>query len=374
MISQDGLIEYSFIHENSAGARASGMGKAFRALSDDYTASIYNPAGLTQLKRFEVFGEILNTNYSYTANIKNQPSASPTTINKTRFGTFGFVAPYPTYRGSLVFSFGKYNSNVFDKLFKLSYNDTLNSILRKDSYSGALQIWNASGAIDISPKISAGLSVNYWTGDNFNELTGSGIKEVLDSKFSGINLNAGILLKIHPNLKIALALDTPHSLTENINYFLDSLNNQSYYNYKIKYAIPFKMSGGAALFLPRTIITMDFEAIDWRQTTVDKVKEDSHKFVINSYTGIEILIPKINLKIRSGYMYTPVALTVNQITQERRTFSVGLGTIIDKIMTVDMALLFTNWQVNNSEIFEDGTEVNEDFKIIDFLLTIAYRY
>ena len=41
------------------GARTMGMGGAFLAVADDYTTLYWNPAGLAQIRKFELFGSLI---------------------------------------------------------------------------------------------------------------------------------------------------------------------------------------------------------------------------------------------------------------------------------------------------------------------------
>ena len=52
--------EAVLLMENSGamGAKAQAMGNAFQAVADDYTATFWNPAGLTQLDDHEISADV----------------------------------------------------------------------------------------------------------------------------------------------------------------------------------------------------------------------------------------------------------------------------------------------------------------------------
>lgn len=130
------------------GARALGMGGAFIGISDDYTATAYNPAGLFQLKRMEFHGGLNYFNIdNNTTFFGNQSSINSSTIRLT---DLGFVFPFPVIRGSLVFAFGYNRNNVFnDALAFEGYNSgntsMIQALLGKGDVSYLLYLTDETG-------------------------------------------------------------------------------------------------------------------------------------------------------------------------------------------------------------------------------------
>lgn len=77
-----------------AGARSLGMGKAFFAVSDDASATYWNPAGLTQLDRKEVMALHVNlfadTSYDFISYVHPTPKFGVFGVNLTRLYSGGF--------------------------------------------------------------------------------------------------------------------------------------------------------------------------------------------------------------------------------------------------------------------------------------------
>lgn len=77
-----------------AGARSLGMGKAFFAVSDDASATYWNPAGLTQLDRKEVMALHVNlfadTAYDFISYVHPTPKFGVFGVNLTRLYSGGF--------------------------------------------------------------------------------------------------------------------------------------------------------------------------------------------------------------------------------------------------------------------------------------------
>lgn len=178
------------------GARALGMGGAFVGLSDDYTATAYNPAGLFQLRRIEFHGGLnylsLSNNTSFFGNQSSFSSSS------ARLNDLGFVFPFPVIRGSLVFAFGYNRNNFFnDALSFEGYNagntSMIQALLGKGdvSYllyltdetgevtpingklyqsgsilnSGSESNWIFSGAIEVAQNLAFGVTIGIISGD-----------------------------------------------------------------------------------------------------------------------------------------------------------------------------------------------------------------
>lgn len=186
---------------NGVGTRALGMGNAYIGVSDDYSAIFWNPAGLAQMRRLEVMGGISNVGFANDATFYSAKTNA--TTSATSLDNLGFVFPFPTVQGSLVFAFG-YNrisdfanastsdgfnskSSIISSLqtsisddpdgyYDIPFNTFLttsngytgiqNNVNQRaeKKESGNLGQWSFSGAIDIEENISFGVSLNIYSG------------------------------------------------------------------------------------------------------------------------------------------------------------------------------------------------------------------
>lgn len=178
------------------GSRALAMGNAYIGVSDDYSASIWNPAGLAQLRRLEFTGGV--SNFGLTNDATYFGNKATESVAATSLDDIGFVFPFPTLKGSLVFSFGynriadyasshsfnAYNtrSSIIPTLYDadVKYDVPFNVYLTnstgytsvQDSVQqrgliregGNLGQWSFAGAIDVEENISFGVSLNIMTG------------------------------------------------------------------------------------------------------------------------------------------------------------------------------------------------------------------
>ncbi len=186
---------------NGVGSRALGMGNAYIGVSDDYSATFWNPAGLAQMRRLEVMGGISNIGFGNDATFYSAKQNA--TTSATSLDNLGFVFPFPTTQGSLVFAFGYNRISDFATISKFdgfnnqssiisslqttvaddpnaAYDIPFNTYLTSTSgfttikknvnqsgqkkESGNLGQWSFSGAIDIEENISFGVSMNIYSG------------------------------------------------------------------------------------------------------------------------------------------------------------------------------------------------------------------
>jgi hypothetical protein len=99
-------------------ARALGMGNSYLSLSDDGSASFFNPAGLGLVKKIEFLGGIDITSYNNSTKFFNQTTNSNS--SQTKLDNISLTLPLPTIRGSLVFGLS-YNTTK-DFVGSLEFN------------------------------------------------------------------------------------------------------------------------------------------------------------------------------------------------------------------------------------------------------------
>ncbi len=162
-----------------AGARGQGMGGAFIGVADDGTAASFNPAGLAQLRRSEIaavgFWDELSTTRSGGA---GQGELRETSRHEAP-DFFGLAVPFTLAERNLTVQlsyqravdlFGKGSASTRDSI---PFRDLLiplpgNADVRGEiapQQSGAFRTISLSGAYQLTPRLSFGLSFNYWFAD-----------------------------------------------------------------------------------------------------------------------------------------------------------------------------------------------------------------
>lgn len=175
-------------------ARALGMGNAFNALSDDASASFFNPAGFGLLKKMEFSGGLSFTNYDNTTTFFENQTQDNTT--NTSLNRISFALPFPTFQGSLVFGLSYHNSKDLSSIVKFdgfnrgtnskiqsllgteipydlfltdeNFNTIINGNLNQSGdilNSGGIDNWTLSGAIEVQK--------NFFVGGNLTVINGS---------------------------------------------------------------------------------------------------------------------------------------------------------------------------------------------------------
>ncbi|MDX9924351.1 MAG: hypothetical protein RBS48_06255, partial [Ignavibacteriaceae bacterium] len=116
-------------HGILSGARALGMGNAYTALSNDFSGIAFNPAGLGLIKKLQLDASLNYNNQSTSTDLFKNTTTYDN--GNTGFNQFGFVFPFPTYQGSLVFALGYNRYKDFNKVMKFDgYNGANNSMIQ----------------------------------------------------------------------------------------------------------------------------------------------------------------------------------------------------------------------------------------------------
>jgi long-subunit fatty acid transport protein len=301
-------------NEDGVGARAKGMGNAFNAVADDYTATYWNPAGLTQLEHHEISADLSNLRFENEALFNNTTTLD--NRNWTQLHTLGLAYKFPTMRGSFVLGFGFNRFKNYDDFLTFNgYNRTSNGLefelqneQGQDQYypfdqnvqqnetvtqDGSLNAWTVAGGMQLSPNFSLGLAVNFYSGRNqylfdfiqedvnnlYNQFPADYNRYELHQKIlsdlTGWGVKAGGLLKVNQNINVGFTIEFPTTLNVHETYASNDLLEfddgyiseydlgSGEWEYLVTY--PYKFSAGAALNLPLFRIAASFDYRDWSQ-------------------------------------------------------------------------------------------------------------
>lgn len=111
------------------GSRSLAMGNAYTALSNDFSAAFFNPAGFGLMKKSELSASFNYNAISNTSTFFNRMNDASN--NTSKFTQLGLVLPFPTRRGSLVFALGYNQEKDFNGTVKFDgYNSNNNSMIQ----------------------------------------------------------------------------------------------------------------------------------------------------------------------------------------------------------------------------------------------------
>lgn len=251
-------------------ARALGMGNAYTALSDDFSAASFNPAGFGLLRRMEFAGGINYSKYNNDATFFG--NKSDYSNSQTKLDQLSFALPFPTIRGSFVVALGyskdkDFNSALDFKGYNPGRNSMIQALTGKDdvSYylfltdatgdntpisgrlqqsgtilsSGGLGKWSFSGAVEVARNVYVGGTLNLFSGsfrrtrdyyeDDVNNIySGSLINDpenpttdfqsfylndILDWDITGWDAKVGLLYQLSRFARFGASIKFPTSFT-----------------------------------------------------------------------------------------------------------------------------------------------------------------
>jgi len=239
--AQDLLPQSSFFTSSpnpvGSGARAIGMGSAFIAVADDATAASWNPAGLTQLRKPE-----FSFAYSYFRRreeyrVADHPEATGSSVvSNDDLNYLSIAYPFKLFERNMIVSLNYQLLYEFNKQFNIFVKDTSSgySIEQKLHYrqEGKLRTLSPAYAVQITPRLSLGVTFNWWTDTLFwrnGWQTDQVVKGYLFSSnssnksateinlhyheryydFTGFNMNIGFLWHANRMVTIGGVLKTP---------------------------------------------------------------------------------------------------------------------------------------------------------------------
>ncbi|HHL72909.1 MAG TPA: hypothetical protein ENJ29_10380 [Bacteroidetes bacterium] len=397
--------------ELGIGARAIAMGGAYSAVGEDYSASYWNPAGLALVRRFEISGGLSRFQNQTDSRFQNTSMLDEETF--TRLNEFGIVYPVPTYRGSLVFSFGynrikNYDNNFAFGAFNPLAEDQVDQNWREYEV-GTLNQWTAAGAVDLSPAFSVGLSMNFITGKDdytftFKERDRDDIYTFADfrrddsiiSSLSGFNMTIGGLYRVNSELRLSAYMITPSTITISENWQTvevttfdedpsESSDEGGQFQYKMR--MPYIFGAGAAFNFAGLLLAGNIELLDWKQVRYeteppleglsraeanDQIR-DTFRSTTRIRLGAEYTIPKSRTQIRAGYYIDPSPLYNATTTRDRELYSLGLGLLLDKQVKLDIAYVFGEWE--ETDPFDNNyvTSLTRSISYKRLLATLSIR-
>ena len=306
------ILDYNLL---GGGARARGMGGAFIGVSDDPSAASWNPAGLTQLDKYQMGATLyflnpkLKYGTSYLDTAGNVYATFPNSLkqNKASISFGSVIIPFKLYQKEVVGSV-LYNkaSDIYDKrvynflgvYYLVDSQDQLVDSIRigdkEEEIKGGLDIINLSLGTKVYKDLSLGVGLNIYTGSyeyNSNQQIRFTWDPAFDTlityhpfvkgSYSGANFTLGAMYK-YRDFRIGAIVKTPFKLQEKDDVqFLkdviingvtitnpDAISSRPVFpvEYKQKWEIPLTVGFGVSYRMKGLTLAGDLELRNFSQT------------------------------------------------------------------------------------------------------------
>lgn len=365
------------------GARAMGMGGAYISVSDDFSGLFWNPAGLAQIERGTVNWGVSHDRFRNISQFFDRSSTFE--LRSTRIASLGFVYPVPVYRGSLVFAGGFGRNRNFDGGLQIDAYDTSVNF-DKAGFSedkGALGAWTLGAAIDLMPRLSAGISLFRWGGTNrfMQELTLEDVQRVhadtvrifqrfeSEERYSAWGIQGGIRYW-HPTgfrfgivataaTPLRVSAELADEFEDEFEDRTDTYPRESFSDtYEIRQPLTFGMGIGwsaGGLTVSGDVHYGDLQEVTYEVLPVNIAPNvDDFRRQYRSEArlnlGCEYAISRWGIAFRGGYYRDPVryvgggSVPEIQIETDRNAWTLGFGTELEKAVTLDFAAVIGGYK------------------------------
>ena len=347
----------------AVGARMTGMAGAGVGGVNDWGAAFANPAGLGLVRRTHVSGSLaagsVESEASYFGD-RTDASAAQVAI-----GSGAYVTTLPTLRGAFVLGIGYNQTTGFARDlsfggFNPSATGGGTTGLRQfgDVYeSGQAGELSLAGAVEVAPRVLAGVSLNLVGGEyEFEQLLDEATEDgrplfqtdsYLKADLRGVNFRAGVVGEVAPGVRFGLAAETPTFYR--VEEAFDLVEDTDRFSYSI--TTPWRVAGGIVYEMAGFLLSADLEFLDWSQArlrpTNTFLDEDldirrNYREVFNTRVGAEYAIGP--WAVRAGAAYQPDPLRdVLDVGREQTTYTVGFSLQTAHRVTFDVAYAYTEF-------------------------------
>jgi len=372
------------------GARTMGMGGASLALSDDFTALYWNPAGMAQIQKFEMFSSLSHNTAIADTYFTGDAVKTATSRSQMRLNSIGFVYPFHARRGGWAIAFGYNRQQNFDYQTAIQGVDPSSgtdfsgfAVDETNINSGGIGIWSFGTSVYVSKHVLIGGSLDFWQGSSLNELdtTATDLLKVdsdlslfryddeIDREYSGLGGRIGLLAHLTDTISFGVSLVTPVELGVDELWYestrvvyddgeetSDVLDSAQTYDIER----PFEIGVGTAvkLFNKQLILAGDVQFTDWTQTRYDPAPADdiSHDNFEEFYAttlqvrlGAEYQIPIIATYIRLGYLRDPIPFRYTQV-DTHDFLTAGVGKIFEDSLKLDVTYVLGGWAQERNDV------------------------
>lgn len=361
-----------------SGVSALGMGGAFTAVADDFSALATNPAGLAQLRSTAFGGGFESRSLDVTTGYFGHGATTP--LEKSGIEAAGFAHPFPTWRGSFVIGFSYDREATFDQdYFRTGSGPGVEFEEERIFEDGTLGAWRAGFGITMTPQLMLGVGATLLTGDSrrerefqFQQAGGTDrefTSTVTDLDLIAVSASLGALYRAPAGWRVGFTLHLPESYdldgrqTEDVRRYQvtgDTLDYYDDFRFEDSVTLPFRTSLGLSYApqgaLDGLLLSLQWDYADWQQIDYDgPIRSDDRRYAYRQThdlrVGARYAPPNFPIQLRAGYISQPVAYRLiatdvfmgearaARFDPDRRYFTAGIGLELDPTFTLDLAYL-----------------------------------
>jgi hypothetical protein len=333
----DTIDSQSSFNPVGSGARAMGLSGAFIGIADDATAASWNPGGLIQLIKSEIsiVGEFTHwaekNSFDYEPQNNFNSSVSDQNINYISLvsPTFNFMDR------SILFSISYQHLFMFPR--EADYEDfhkTDTTISHSNKHllqKGKLYAIGIAGCVQVHPKLSFGMTFNFWNdllGENgWNQKINtvySAQSELFESishisfqnkySFKGFNANLGLLWDITDSLTMGFVIKTPFTANLKHKIVYSSLTQYKSGITTISKPVPYTLSeklkmpmssgiGFAYRFSDELTISADIHRTEWQNCVLENQDGERFSFISSKKVEESNIDPTHQIKFGVEYLF-----------------------------------------------------------------------
>ena len=409
------------------GVRAMGLGGAYVAVADDFSASYWNPAGLAQITERKL--DVTFFRKSHVNKSVFNETRDNVQLSNTGFSSMGFIYPYPVYQGSLVFAIGFNQVADLDWGLRQTGFDRLDSLQTRHQFQheGQLTLSSISAAVDVSQFISFGGTLGFVGGEDRhrNELVYVDVNDrytyknlrsediFLDEYEGATSLRLGALIRMprdRPRLRFGATVQSsigqeiryqfrgnPKGYTS-VEYDNEDIETIDKVSLRGRYEIqfPLQYAIGVSYFpIEGLLFSTGLSVSEWSQSEYvccDEQQEQlraetkfdrQYKDVVRYHLGIEWEVPEIALDLRAGYYTDPLPFVGPyepsdppiDMKKERRFITLGIGLLLDEVVQLDIGWIRGDFEQTEEMLYSGRKNIlSQETSVTRIFLNIGYGF
>ncbi|MBN2035263.1 MAG: hypothetical protein JW768_00840 [Chitinispirillaceae bacterium] len=400
------------IKNAGVGDRAYGLGNNFTAVSNDFSALFWNPAGMAFVPVREAHFAMDWNREEMTGSLGN--AATDAEKRHFRVSSSGLLRSLPTTRGGFAFALGfmspwrlddlnySRGANVYRGIDPIEGEwdtimpgDTVIRYPNDKNATGSLNLWSAGMGWQIAPGLGFGFSLGLLTGSEtksrsitsyLHQRLFENVAITMDRAYIGYDLRAGLLYKPVKQFSLGCRIEVPRyaKVAETRNE-LSSFGTWDTTSFGV---LKSSLSGGLGCALHLPFATISADAVGRAPLPDAPATTDGSYCKGGGGAGIEVPIPWLASLVRGGYAYSQTDLSPMHIVwdeegvenegnisalRDRHLFTAGYSLLIAGGILFEAAYGYQAWKfLYRDPDWENG--ITESHRCHRAMASVSIRY